>query len=145
MPGSTQLSFCGSWWQQQWKRYLAMTNIFCNRKLISIISIHYHFVSSFEWWVGFRSGNDLAFNDGKLIPHYSDVTGVQGYLKSLVTWLFVQQLMRANSKETFKTCITGSLFLESTSNQWIPLTKGWYCRKCVYVMVPSWLVYDWRN
>ena len=40
------------------------------------------------------------------------------------TQLFVQQLIQVNTMEPSKLHITGPLWRESTSDWWIPLTKG---------------------
>ena len=68
--------------------------------------------------------------------HYIDITWLPRHLKSPATRLFVQQLVKANIKENIisKFHITGPLWGESTSDQWIPLTKGRNAFPCHGVM-----------
>ena len=53
---------------------------------------------------------------GKL--DYSDITWVWWCHQSLATWLFIQQLVQADSKEILKLYITGPLWEEFTGDQW---------------------------
>ena len=59
--------------------------------------------------------------------HYRDVT--LWYLKSLANVLFVHKHVEANNKEYSTVPITGLMWRESTSDQWIPLTTDQWCRK----------------
>ena len=56
--------------------------------------------------------------------HYSNVTWESRRLRSPATWVFIQQFIRDNIKETSENRITGRLWRESTGERWIPLTKG---------------------
>ena len=46
--------------------------------------------------------------------------------------------IRITSKKNSNLCITGCFWGESTSNSWIPLTKGQQCGKCSNVIMSSW-------
>ena len=58
--------------------------------------------------------------------------------------LFVQQLVQTDKKKIpwhgNIVCITGPLSEETTSEQWIPHTKGQWCGKCFHAMT-SWSCY----
>ena len=47
-----------------------------------------------------------------------------GFLRSPASWVFVEQFIQADIKESSKVLITGPLCGESTGHRWIPLTKG---------------------
>ena len=53
------------------------------------------------------------------------------------TCLF-NHLFTLTAKKIPKLCITGPLWGESTTNRWIPLTKGQKYGKSLYVMVATW-------
>ena len=74
-----------------------------------------------------------------LLSHYNDIAGRSWPHKSPITWLFIQQLVQANNTQN-KLRMTGPLWGKSTSDQWIPLTKGQWWRKYFHVMTSSWLV-----
>ena len=58
-------------------------------------------------------------------------------LKSLETWLLVQNIIQSKKKDYIKIYITAPLWGESTGHQWIPLTKGQLCRKHFQAMKSS--------
>ena len=70
------------------------------------------------------------------VLHYCDVIWGSWCLISPAAWLFVQQLVHSNNKENIKALYSWPLIkgTHCTSDQWIPLTKGWWCVKCLHVM-----------
>ena len=77
------------------------------------------------------------------------------HLKTLVTWLFVQQFVTADKKNTSIFCITGPLWRESTSNHWFPsqsnccaesVSKSWYRKLGPFYPYPSGMLQrHWEN
>ena len=47
-------------------------------------------------------------------------------------------LFKLETYETSKLRVTGHVWMRSTSDPWISLTKGQWCRKCFHVMITSW-------
>ena len=63
------------------------------------------------------------------------------HLKSLAIWQFVTAFTLTTMKT--KVHITGSLWEESTSDEWIPLTKGQWCGKHAFIYCPILLSTHW--
>ena len=67
-----------------------------------------------------------------VMPH--ECHGVLTHLQ--LDW-FSNNLFRLKTKKIWKICITGLLWVESNSIQWIPLTKGQQCGKHFHSMRSS--------
>ena len=62
------------------------------------------------------------------------------HFQSMSTPVFIQKLVKANIKENIKPLHYWSFMRESTSDQWIPFTKGQWCRKHFQVLTSSCMV-----
>ena len=51
---------------------------------------------------------------------------------------YLKNMFKLSKKNTSKLCITGPLWGESTGEQWIPHTKGQYCRMYYLIMMILW-------
>ena len=59
-------------------------------------------------------------------------------LKTLALRSFALPFVQAQIKEIIKAPRRWPLWVESTGDQWIPLTKGHLCRKCFHLMTSTW-------
>ena len=79
----------------------------------------------------------MSLTEDTMAGHKCDITWASWRLKSPQTRLFVHRLAQACTQQTWKLHITRHLHEESTSQQWISVTKGSVMTNRVQVMT-SW-------
>ena len=75
-----------------------------------------------QFLISFVPANGLVFLGARTITIPSQ--GTSWGPRSPAIWVFAQQFVQANIKETPTLRVTGLLLGKSTGDQWIPLTKG---------------------
>ena len=76
----------------------------------------------------------------KKTQHNSNITWVSMCFRSPCTWFFSSTTYSGllQRQQPVKLCITGPLWGKSTSDPWIPLSNGQWCRKHFQIMISSW-------